>query len=502
MISAAHTLGPGPDADAARTGNRVLAVCLVVGFATLVDQSILTVALPSVRESLDAQTGQVQWIVAAYSLGFAITLVPAGRLGDARGRRPLLVGGVAAFSLLSVVAATATSPDVVVLCRLLQGFAAGTANPQVIGLIQDHFADWRRTRALGAYATVATFAGILAPLLGGAVVALVGGVDAWRWVVVVNVPFGAAAAVLGVVWLPRVPRKADRPSLDLVGAALLGAVTLAVLLPAVAVSGGGAASPWSLAAVAVLVVALVGWERRFARRGGAPIVLPALLTKRRFALGTLVATFSFGAMLGTSLVLVLFLQEGLGLSAWQAGLVGTPGAVVGAGTSLVAWRVAARHGRPAVTVALGVVAISLVASAAIVAWAPHGTVIAGLVATQVLSGAGSGLVHAPNQALTLQDAPAGTAGLAAGFLQVAQRISAVLSLAVLGGIVLASVEPGDEASYRRAATVALTVTAALVVAAVGASLADRRRTPVRPAAPSPQQHARQQEALQPTGARP
>jgi MFS family permease len=446
-----------------------------------------------VRESLDAGTSQVQWIVAAYSLGFAITLVPAGRLGDARGRRPLLVGGVAAFSLLSVVAATATSPDVVVLCRLLQGFAAGTANPQVIGLIQDHFADWRRTRALGAYATVATFAGILAPLLGGAVVALVGGVDAWRWVVVVNVPFGAAAAVLGVVWLPRVPRKADRPSLDLVGAALLGAVTLAVLLPAVAVSGGGAASPWSIAAVAALVVA---------RRGGAPIVLPALLTKRRFALGTLVATFSFGAMLGTSLVLVLFLQEGLGLSAWQAGLVGTPGAVVGAGTSLVAWRVAARHGRPAVTFALGLVAISLVASAAIVAWAPQGAIIAGLVATQVLSGAGSGLVHAPNQALTLQDAPPGTAGLAAGFLQVAQRISAVLSLAVLGGIVLASVEPGDEASYRRAATVALSATAALVVAAVGASLADRRRTPTRPRRIDPSPTAAQQQALQPTGAQP
>lgn len=464
----------GAAATRDRTGDRVLAVCLVVGFATLVDQSILTVALPSVRDSLGASTAQVQWIVAAYSLGFAITLVPAGRLGDAHGRRRLLVVGVAAFSLLSVVAATASSADVVVVCRLLQGFAAGTANPQVIGLIQDHFTGWRRTRALGAYATVATFAGVLAPLLGGAVVGLVGGPDAWRWVVVVNVPFGLAAAVLGVFWLPRVARAPGRPSLDLPGAALLGAATLALLLPAIAISGGGTASPWSLPALAAIVVALVMWERRFARRGGRPIVLPALLTTRRFVLGTLVATFAFGAMLGTTLVLVLFLQEGLGMTAWRAGLVGTPGAVVGAAASLLAWRVAARHGRPAVTVALAVVGVSLLASAALVAWAPTHTVVAGLVATQVLSGVGSGLVHAPNQSLTLEDVPPGTAGLAAGFLQVAQRISAVLSLAVLGGIVLASVEPGDEAGYRHAAAVALTATAALVAAAVVASVADRR----------------------------
>jgi MFS family permease len=470
----------------------------VVGFATLVDQSILTFALPSVRESLHASTGQVQWIVAAYSLGFAITLVPAGRLGDARGRRRLLVGGVATFSLLSVVAATASSADVVIVCRLLQGFAAGTANPQVIGLIQDHFTSWRRTRALGAYATVATFAGILAPLLGGAVVALVGGAEAWRWVAVVNVPFGLAAAVLGALWLPRVARRPGRASLDVPGAVLLGAATLAVLLPAVAVSGGGSASPWSLLVVAAIVVALVAWERRFARRGGTPIVLPALLTNRRFALGTLVATFAFGAMLGTSLVLVLFLQEGLGLSAWQAGLVGTPGAVVGAVSSLFAWRVAARHGRPAVTVALGLVAVSLVASAAIVAWAPSQAIVGGLVAAQMLSGAGSGLVHAPNQSLTLQDVPPGTAGLAAGFLQVSQRISAVLSLAVLGGLVLASVVPGDEASYRRAGAVALSVTASLVVAAVAASFADRR--PPKTLATTPQTSPAQ--SLEPTGARP
>nr|WP_225224601.1 MFS transporter [Cellulomonas sp. JH27-2] len=451
---------------------------MVVGFATLVDQSILTVAIPSLRASLGAGTAQVQWIVAAYSLGFAVALVPAGRLGDAFGRRGLLVAGVATFSALSIVAATATSADVVVVCRLLQGVAAGTANPQVIGLIQEHFTGWRRTRALGAYATVAAFAGVVAPLLGGAVVGLAGEAGgAWRWVVVLNVPFGLAVAVLGVAWLPGRAGRAAGPGrvrLDAVGAVLLGATTLALLVPAVRLSGGGSAGWGSVVVVVVLVALLLLWERRCARRGGLPILAPDLLRLRGFATGTLVATFAFGSALGTSLVLVLFLQEGLGLSAWEAGLVGAPGAVVGAICSAYAWRVSSRYGRPAVTLALAAVATSLLVGAALVAWAPPAVLVGGLIVTQVVTGAGGGLVHAPNQALTLEAVPLRSAGLAAGFLQVAQRISAVLALAVLGGLVLASATVGDLDSYRRATVVALGVTSALVVAAAVASSTDRR----------------------------
>lgn len=479
--------GPAParGASSSTYQNRVLAVCVVVGFATLVDQSILTVAIPSLRTSLGASTAQVQWIVAAYSLGFALALVPAGRLGDAFGRRGLLVGGVATFSALSVVAATATGADVVVACRLLQGVAAGTANPQVIGLIQEHFVGWRRTRALGAYATVAALAGVVAPLLGGAVVGLAGDPDtAWRWVVVLNVPFGLAVAVLAVAWLPARTVGRARVPLDVLGAALLGATTLALLVPAVRLSGGGSVGPGSLVVVAASAALLLLWERRFARRGGRPILAPDLLRLRSFATGTLVATFAFGSALGTSLVLVLFLQEGLGLSAWEAGLVGAPGAVVGAFCSAYAWRVSSRYGRPAVTLALAAVVASLVGGAALVAWAPPGVLVGGLIVTQIVSGAGGGLVHAPNQALTLEAVPLPSAGLAAGFLQVAQRISAVLALAVLGGLVLASVTDGDLASYRRATVVALGVTAALVVSAVVASASDRRAPATLVAAPA------------------
>jgi len=463
----------GPPRGRTRLETRVVLVCLAVGFATLTDQAVVTVAVPSLRSSLDASTAQVQWLVAAYSLGFALALVPAGRLGDVRGRRGFLVGGVAVFSALSVAAATATSADVAIACRFLQGLAAGVANPQVLGLVQDHFTGARRTRALGAYVSVAALAGILAPLVGGLVLEVAGGAAPWRWVVLLNVPFGIVAAVLGRRWLPRAPRTRRRPDVDPVGVVLLGLTVLALLVPAVAVTGGTPTPAWTWAAPVVAGAALLAWERHHARRGGLPLLLPALLGSRPFALGTVAATLVFGASLGSTLVLVLHLQEGLGMPAWRAGLVGTPGAVVAALVSTVAWRAAARFGRRAVTVALLLVATTTAACAVLVATAPAHLVVPGLVTVQLVGGVGTGLVHAPNQAFTLESVPPDAAGLAAGFLQVMQRVAAVLSLALLGGVVVSG---GDG----RAAGVGLGVCAGMTALSAVASAVDsraRRRTP-------------------------
>ncbi|WP_197030041.1 MFS transporter [Cellulomonas sp. URHE0023] len=464
---------------------RVLAVCLVVGFATLVDQAILTVAVPSMRGSLPARTSEVQWILAAYSLAFAVALVPAGRLGDARGRRSLLIGGVAAFSVFSIVGATAHDPDVVVLARLLQGAGAGTANPQVIGLVQDHFPGRERTRALGLYATVGAFAAVVAPLIGGTVIGVAGTPDAWRWVMVFNVPFGLAAAVLGWRWLPRrtsVPRTAD---LDLPGLGLLAAATVTLLVPVVVVSGGGDRStgPAGIPTVVygalcvLAVLAFVVWERRYARRGRTPILLPELVHNRGFALGTAVAMFTFGAALGSSLVLTLFLQEALGLTALHAGLVSTPAAVVGGLASAFAWRITGGRGRSAVTWGLVAVALGTLATIALVLLAPPTVAVVGIAIALALTGAASGLSSVPNQSLTLGHATAGAHGLAAGFLQVSQRISSTLCIAGMGGVVLASAVPGDIPAYRRATAEGLAVTVVLVLCGLVCSWLDRPSHP-------------------------
>src|SRR5689334_3996100 len=116
---------------------RALAVCLVAGFMTLLDVSIVNVALPSIREAVGASSSELQWVVSGYALTFGLVLVPAGRLGDMRGRRTMFIVGVAVFTLSSLLAGLAPTALLLVVARLVQGIGGGLLNPQVSGLIQE-----------------------------------------------------------------------------------------------------------------------------------------------------------------------------------------------------------------------------------------------------------------------------------------------------------------------------------------------------------------------------
>ncbi|MFB7715510.1 MFS transporter [Streptomyces sp. NPDC056105] len=139
---------PGED----RAARRTLFVCLAAGATTLLDQAVLNIAVPSMRKSLAAGAGDVQWIVAGYSLAFGLALVPGGSLGDAYGRKRFFLLGVAAFLLAGTAAATGCGPGTLIAARLVQGAAAGLVNAQVIGTLQDVFHGQDRGRALGLYA--------------------------------------------------------------------------------------------------------------------------------------------------------------------------------------------------------------------------------------------------------------------------------------------------------------------------------------------------------------
>jgi MFS family permease len=456
----------------------VLAVCLATGFTTLLDQAVLNVAVPALRADLGADRAQVQWILAAYSLTFGIALVPAGRLGDAYGRAPLLVGGLALFSAASVLGATASAPWVLVAARLLQGIGAGTANPQVIGLLQDHFAGPARTRALGAYATVGGVSAVVGPLVGGVVLALAGSADGWRVVVALNIPFGVLTCWFAVRALrPRWVRSERRARIDGPGIALLTVLVLCGLLPVVGVGSSGVGlAGWAVLAV-VVVAALAWWERRTARSGGVPILLPALGRSRGFVLGTVVALCGFGAGLGSSLLITLFLQEGLGLSPLVAGLCTLPSAIGMAVASTFAWRVVDRWGRRSVTLMLAVGTLVVLGTIAAVDLLPAAALIAALAVSQLLTGVANGLVIAPNQGLALAFAPPGAAGLAAGFFQVSQRISATLALAACSGVFVATATPGNSTGYRGGVATGLGIALALMLVATVASAADRGDRP-------------------------
>ncbi len=142
---------------------RILGVTLTVGFMSLLDVTIVNVALPSIQQGLQATAGTVQWVVSGYALTFALTLVIGGRLGDAVGRRRMMLIGLTAFVAASAAVGFAPTPAVVVAARLAQGAAAGLLTPQSSGIIQELFSGPERGRAFGAFGFVVGVSSAIGP---------------------------------------------------------------------------------------------------------------------------------------------------------------------------------------------------------------------------------------------------------------------------------------------------------------------------------------------------
>jgi hypothetical protein len=223
---------------------------------------------------------------------------------------------------------------------------------------------------------------------------------------------------------------------------------------------------WPAIAV-VALAALVWWERRYARSGRTPVLMPELLGSRGFSLGTLTAMFQFGASLSTVLVLILYLQDGLGWSPLAAASTTVFGAVGFAVAASQSHRLLARFGRAGVVGALIGSVVAIASTIVVLHTVPESAIGIALSATQFLSGFTGGLMMSPNQALTLAHSPAGAAGLAGAFLQLSQRISATLAMAAVTGLMAAS----------QGVTAALTICLAMMTASAGCAALDLRTDP-------------------------
>ena len=290
---------------------RALGVCLIAGFMTLLDVSIVNVALPPIQSGLGASSAEVSWVVSGYALTFGLVLVSSGRLGDDRGRRKMFLLALGLFTATSAVAGLAVDPTMLVGARLLQGVAGGMLNPQVIGFIQQLFSGRERGRAFGLFGAAIGVSTAVGPLLGGLLLQWGGEAEGWRWVFYVNVPIGIAALVLGAKLLPRDEVSGQRRPLDLVGALLLGAGVVALMYPLVVSEGNAASAPWWLLGVSALfLLVFVGWERRARRTHGHPLVNFGLLRTRSYALGTSLSLLYFAGFTSIFFVLTLYFQQG------------------------------------------------------------------------------------------------------------------------------------------------------------------------------------------------
>lgn len=471
---------------------KALWVCLIAGFMTLLDVSIVNVALPSMERGIGATATDVSWVVSGYALTFGLALVPSGRLGDDYGRKTMFLVGLFLFVATSAVCGAAQNAEWLVIARLCQGVAGGLLNPQVIGMMQQMFSGRERGRAFGFFGATVGLSTAVGPVLGGALIQAFGDHDGWRYVFYVNLPIGLVALAFGARLLPGNGGTARRRQLpDLVGTVLLGLAVVSVMLPLIEDEQATAQPRWWLLGVgAALLVLFVLWERWIGARGGRALVKLSLLTIRSYAMGALLGLVYFAGFTGIFLVATLFFQQGLGYSPLEAGASTLAFAIGSAISPAIGGRIVHRFGRPLVVLGMVAVALGLGASAYLMRdWTGSGTAFV-LAGPLFVAGFGSGFVIAPNQTLALEEIPPAEGGTAAGVFQTGQRVGAAIGTA-LGGSLFFGELSRSHGNYHDAAALGFAGAVALVLLALVIGLVDvimsarrRRRAPADSTAPA------------------
>lgn len=440
-----------------------LAVLLSGTLLPPLDFFIVNVALPAIRDDLQAADDLLQLVVSVYATAYAITLILGGRLGDLYGRKRVFLAGMLGFGLASALCGLAPSPGVLVAGRLLQGVSAAVMAPQSLACIHALFPASEKTLALRWYGATFGLASAGGQMLGGVLVSASPFGLGWRSVFLVNLPV-VAIAVPAAWRLLRENRAAGNDGLDVPGAVLLALGLLALVVPVI--EGREHHWPWwSLALLALSPVLLSAFWRhahRLERAGASALVPPQALSASGLK-RILPAALCFYALAAFFLVFAVYQQAGLQHDALAAGLAILPlgiGLLLGA---LGGPRVSRRLGARTAAFGMGAEVVGLVFAAGVVATTAH----AWLPFPLFLIGLGQGIAHPALVRLAVDQVEARWAGLAAGVVSAALQISAALSVALVGGVFFTIAPDGAGADQVRLAfsVASLMIAAALAMAA-------------------------------------
>jgi len=406
-----------------------VSLCVLAG---TVDATVLSVALPTLARALRATESDLEWFSSGYLMLVAAGVLPAGLIGDRFGRKKLLIGCLAAFGAGSVLCAEAPSPGAFLIARLLMGLASSGVTVMAMSALTVLFTEADRPKAVGIY-EAANFLGLPAgPLLGGWMLSRLW----WGWVFLLNVPIVVVGLIAAAVLIPE-SRAAKRPGLDPVGATASAAGLVALIYGLIQAGQDGWGDPAVLALMAGGLAVLAGfaaWERRLGRRGGEPLIDPALFRSATFAWGALLGGIAGLAMIGVLFVMPQYAQAIAGASALGAGLRLLPligGLIAGA---LPAAALARRAG-PRLTVTLGF--LLLAAGALAGATTGTATATAFIASWMAVLGAGTGLTLTAATAAALSRLPAERSGTGSAVVQAFQHTAGPLGTAVMGSIVVA-----------------------------------------------------------------
>ena len=448
---------------------------LIVGVAmALIDTTIVNVALPTIRTSLDASEATLSWIISGYALAFGLALIPAGRIGDRFGHKWIFIGGLALFTVASVACGLSQGDVELILARVVQGLAGGIFFPAVTALIQLMYPPLQRGKAFAIMGATIGFSTALGPIVGGLLIEWLGTSEGWRSIFFVNVPFGLIAVTAAFFLLPGIVEAGKRQGADVVGLLLVSGALVAILVPLI--QGQDEGWPmWTYLSIIgglVLLVAFAFWERSVAARGRTPLVPPRLFAHLSFTGGVILALVYFAAFTSIFFTISILWQAGLGHSALESGLVSIPfaiGSILGASQSD---RLALRLGRAVLVVGTGLVAIGLIATWVVLIAVPTSELTSWeLLGPLLIAGIGSGLFIAPNAQFIVATVHRSEAGAASGVVGTVQRIGSAIGIAIIGAVLFGNITvagPGAEAlaaGFGHAAQLAMAVSAGFAVIA-------------------------------------
>ncbi|MBX5214493.1 MULTISPECIES: MFS transporter [unclassified Rhizobium] len=407
-----------------------LVILLAGAFLPPLDFFIVNVALPSIRDDFRASASTMQLIISGYATTYAVMLITGGRLGDLYGRRNVFLSGMVAFAAASALCGFAWSPSVLIVGRVLQGFAAAIMAPQALESINAIFPDHEKSKALSFYALTFGVASMAGLFLGGALIALnIFGLG-WRAIFLINLPVIAIAAPSASIML-RETRSEHPSKLDLGGALLIALALFALIAPLIE----GREQGWPIWLLLMLAASpllfLLFWrhERNLEAAGGDPILAPSLLEVPGLKRGLIAALF-FYSLAAFWLVFSVYEQSGLGRTPFEAGLAILPAAVGFVLGPFASERILSVFGRYSAAVGMGLQAGGLFATAALIS-SDHAQF---LFPALFLIGMGQGIALPNLLKSVVQRVGRTESGLASGLVNSMLQIGGAFAAAVVGGL--------------------------------------------------------------------
>jgi EmrB/QacA subfamily drug resistance transporter len=428
-------LGPSP-AQPANKWLVLVAACLGLGML-MIDTFVVNVAFPAIGRDLNASLSAAEWTVSGYVLATGVLPIAAGRLGDILGRRRIYLAGLLIFIATSLLCGLAQNIEQLIVFRVLQGVGGATMMPGTLSIITQAFPPQQRGLAIGIWGGVSGLGLIAGPILGGL---LVNG-DEWRWIFYVNLPVGAAALLLALLFVPESRDESAPRSLDWGGVLTLSGGLFGIMLALTRGNDEGWSSPFVLGCVAVAVCLLAAFLA-IERRVRYPLIDLTLFRNPTFVVACLSAGLFSSAVFGSQPFTSLYWQNFMGYSPLKGGLAFLPATILVAALMPVSGILGQRLGHQLRLVIIAgslAVALSFVYLLQLDVSSGYAD---GFLPALLLRGLGIGLVMSASSYAVVSSLPQAKSGLASGTLTMARNVGTSLGVALFGAIYLHSVGAG------------------------------------------------------------